>query len=85
MHLVNRKKKTIQKSLEQNHVKKEKCITKLRNKSYVIGQRNSSKKLDSLHQSESYYVINDCDVIKAYYNKSNCEEKRSFFQSERTK
>ena len=42
---INRQ-KTIQKSLEQNHVKKKKSIT-----NYVIGYRNSSKKLESLNQS----------------------------------
>ena len=37
-------KKTIQKTLERNHVKK--SIT-----SYIIGYQNSSKKLESLDQS----------------------------------
>ena len=45
LRLIYKSKKTIQKTLERNHVKK-KSIS-----SYVIGYRNSSKKLESLDQS----------------------------------
>ena len=48
--------------LERNYVKKEKSIT-----CYVIGYRNSLKKLESLDQSGILLCRNnDCDVIKAY-------------------
>ena len=46
------------KKLEQHHVKKEKKTLI----SYLIGKRKFSKKPESLDQSGTYYVINNCDV-----------------------
>ena len=66
----------MQKTLERNHVKKEKKSIS----SYVIGYRNSSKKLESLDQSGILLCRNkDCDVIKAYLQQINCGEKKVFF------
>ena len=71
---INRK-KTIQKTLERNHVKKIKSIT-----CYVIGQRNSSKKLESRDQSGILLCRNnDCDVIKAYLQQIQLRGKKVFF------
>ena len=47
--------------------------------SYVIGYRNSSKKLESLDQSGILYVINDCDAIKAYLQQIQLRKKGLFF------
>ena len=50
--------------------------------SYVIGQRNSSKKLDLLDQSGILLCRNkDCDVIKAYLQQIQLRGKKVFFQS----
>ena len=49
--LIHKSKKAIQKLLEQNHMKKEKKALLNHVIGHVIGQPNSSKKLDSLDQS----------------------------------
>ena len=50
--------------------------------SYVIGYRNSSKKLESLDQSGILLCHNNnCDVIKAYQQIQLREEKVFFSQS----
>ena len=76
--LIYKSKKTIQKTLERNHVKKEKSIS-----SYVIGYRNSSKKLESLDQSRTLLCRNnDCDMIKAHLQQNPIARKKGpFFQS----
>ena len=56
---------------------REKSIT-----SYVIGYRNSSKKLESLDQSGILLCRNnDCDVIKAYLQQIQLRGKKVFFFS----
>ena len=48
--------------------------------SYVIGQRNSSKKLKSLDQSGILLCRNkDCDIIKAYLEQIQLGGKKVFF------
>ena len=48
--------------------------------SYVIGYRNSSKKLESLDQSGILLCRNNnCDVIKAYLQQIQLREKKVFF------
>ena len=47
---------------------------------YVTGKQKSSKKLDLLNHSGTYYVINDCDVRKGVLVANlTVKKKRSFF------
>ena len=48
--------------------------------SYVTAYQKSSKKTDSLNHSETYCVINDCDVKRGVsVANPNAKENRSFF------
>ena len=70
-------KNNLENSRTKSHEKKEKSIS-----NYVIGYRNSSKKLESLDQSGILLCRNnDCDVIKAYTAIHFREKKVLFSQS----
>ena len=67
----------IQKTLEQHHVKKQKKPPLIR---YVTGKRKSSRKLDLLDHSGTYYVLKDWDIRKRLFVPNlNVKNKKVFF------